>query len=267
MDHITSPDGTQIAYERSGSGPSVVVVSSALADHRDAKRLVRRLSERFTVFNFDRRGRGDSGDNTKGGRPREVDDLAALIEAAGGSAMVFGSSSGAVLALEAANALGPKIPRLALFEPPFIVDNSRPPVAAEDIRRIEERLAAGDRSGVVKEFMIKQLGMPPAMVGVMRLLPTWSKLKKLAPTLPYDLKVMDGTQSGRPLPEGRWTGVSVPTLVLTGEKSDAFLRKAGESLAGLIPTAKHETLAGASHSAVVAAPKRLAKVLVDFWAQ
>jgi pimeloyl-ACP methyl ester carboxylesterase len=264
MEFVRSEDGTRIAYERSGSGPPVVLVASALADHGDARRLARHLSQNFTVFNYDRRGRGESSDEGDGDVGREVEDIGALVEVAGGSASLFGSSSGAVLALEAANAMDGKVTRLALFEPPFIVDDSRPPVTRDDVQRLEQHLADGRRGEAVKDFMTKQLGMPAAMVATMRLLPTWRKLKKLATTLPYDLRVMQGTQSGAPLPRERWPGVTIPTLVLTGAKSDPFLHNAGRTLAELLPAATHAAVPGVNHSAVVAAPKRLADALVAF---
>jgi pimeloyl-ACP methyl ester carboxylesterase len=219
MEYVTSRDGTRIAYQRSGSGPVVVLVASALADRRDAKRLARRLSERFTVVNYDRRGRGASGDTSPYEVACEVADSDALIDDAGGSASIFSSSSGAVLALEAANALGEKVTRLALFEPPFITDDSRAPLSTDDVLEIEQHLAAGRRGDAVKEFMTRRLGMPTAMVAAMRLLPTWSKLKKLAHTLPYDLELMKDTQSGAPLPADRWTSVAALTLVLTGKRA------------------------------------------------
>ena len=266
MEHTESRDGTTLAYERSGSGPAIVIIASALADHRDARRLARHLSEHFTVFNYDRRGRGASGDGSRADVAREVEDVAALVEVAGGRASLFGSSSGAILALEAASVLGENANRLALFEPPFIVDDSRPPVTPDDIGRLERQLASGRRGEAVKDFMARQLGMPAAMVAAMQVLPTWSKLKKLAPTLLYDLQVIQATQSGGPSARDRWTGVTMPTLVLTGEKSDAFLHNGGRALAQLLPAATHVSVAKANHSAVVAAPKRLAEVLVKFFA-
>jgi pimeloyl-ACP methyl ester carboxylesterase len=112
--------------------------------------------------------------------------------------------------------------------------------------------------------MTRQLGMPAAMVAVMRLLPTWSKLKKFAPTLVYDLRLMEGTQSGEPLPRGRWSQVTVPTLVLSGEKSDAFIHKGGSALVEILPRATQATIPKANHSAVVAAPKRVAEPIEGF---
>ena len=266
MEYTKSRDGTTIAYERSGSGLPVVLIASALADHRDARRLARHLSGHFTVFNYDRRGRGASGDGSRADVAREVEDVAALVEVTGGRASLFGSSSGAILALEAASVLGENANRLALFEPPFIVDDSRPPVTPDDIGRLERQLASGRRGEAVKDFMARQLGMPAAMVAAMRVLPTWTKLKKLAPTLVYDLRVIQETQSGPSSPRDRWAAVRMPTLVLTGEKSDAFLQSGGRALAQLLPAATHVSVAKANHSAVVAAPKRLAEVLVKFFA-
>lgn len=122
-DVVTSSDGTEIAFERSGAGPAIILVASALADRSDTKRLARHLTERFSVVSYDRRGRGESGDTVPYAPAREVDDLEALITAVGEPVTLFGSSSGAVLALDAAQSLGRTIERLALFEPPFIVDS------------------------------------------------------------------------------------------------------------------------------------------------
>jgi pimeloyl-ACP methyl ester carboxylesterase len=267
MDHVISRDGTRIAYERLGDGPPLVIVASALADHHDAKRLARHLAEHFTVVNFDRRGRGASGDAPTYSVAREVDDIAVLIDAVGGPVTLFGSSSGAVLALDAAATLTDKVSGLALFEPPFIVDNSRPPINSADICRIEQLVARGERSEVVKEFMGAHMGMPRAMLALISVLPGWSKLKSLAHTVPYDLKVLKGTQSGTPLPQRRWQSVAAPTVAMVGEKSDAFLHVAARALATHIPGVREEVLAKANHSAVVATPKRLAALIVGSFAQ
>lgn len=267
MEHVISRDGTTIAYERLGDGPPLVIVASALADHHDAKRLARHLAGHFTVLNFDRRGRGASGDAPTYTVGREIDDIAVLIDAVGSPVTLFGSSSGAVLALDAAAALTDRVSRLALFEPPFIVDDSRPPIESADIRRIEQLVARGQRAEVVKEFMGAHMGMPRAMIALMSVLPGWSKLKLLAHTVPYDLKVLEGTQSGTSLPADRWQSVAAPTVVMVGEKSDAFLHVAARALATRIPGVRKEVLPKANHSAVVATPKRLAALIVGSFAR
>lgn len=160
MGRATSRDGTIIAFDRWGTGPPLVLVASALSDLSDAKRLVRHLSRTFTVINYDRRGRGASSDAAPYAVAREVEDIEALIDEAGGSTFVFGSPSGAVLALEAASRLGRKVSRLARFEPPFIVDDSRPPLSADYVRRLEDHVAAGRRSEAVRDFMTGGLVCP-----------------------------------------------------------------------------------------------------------
>lgn len=170
---VTSRDGAVISFDRLGAGPPVVLVSSAVADRADARRLARHLSHEFTVLNYDRRGRGRSTDTPPYSVDREVEDIAALIEAVGGRASLFGSSSGAVLALEAATRLGTKVDRLVLFEPPFIVDGSRAPLGEAYTRRLTELVQSGRRGEAVRCFMTEALGMPGAAVTLMRLLPMW----------------------------------------------------------------------------------------------
>lgn len=261
---VTSRDGTPIAFETSGSGPAIVLVGSALADRTDAKRLARHLSSEFTVVNYDRRGRGASGDTPPYSPRREIEDIEALITATGGSAAIFGSSSGAVLALDAAQALGSAVTGLVLFEPPFIIDASRPPVTPTERAELAERVASGKRGDAVKTFMVDQLGMPRPMVAVMRLLPSWSKLTSMAHTLVYDGTIIEGLQVGDPLPPDRWSEVDAPTLVVTGGKSEPFFAVGADALARLLPNARHEVLPGANHGAVVAAPKRVAAVVRTF---
>lgn len=261
---VRSVDGTRISFDRSGQGPNVVVVSSALSDRADAKRLARHLSQHFTVTNYDRRGRGHSGDTFPYSVDREVEDIEALIDEAGGSASLFGSSSGAVLALEAASRLPDKVTHVAMFEPPFIVDDSRPPLGDDFTGTLEEHLDAGRPSQAVAYFMTDGLGMPGAFVAVMRLLPMWRKMKRIAHTLRYDLAILAGTQSGAPLPGDRWPDVSAPTLVITGSKSEPFLHRGAAALVDVLPCARAQALEGANHSAVVAAPKKLAAVVSEF---
>ncbi|WP_219511498.1 alpha/beta fold hydrolase [Nonomuraea ceibae] len=261
---VISRDGTPIAFEQLGAGPAVILVASALADRKDAAKLARLLAPRFTVINYDRRGRGASGDGSAYTVEREIEDVAALIHHAGGSASLFGSSSGAVLALRAA-AAGLNVDRLALYEPPFAVtgDGFAPPAGfAQEI----DALLAADRPGdAVKHFMTRAQGMPSFMVAMMRLMPgVWSTLKRLAPTLPYDIAVMGDTQQGRPLDAAAWAGAVAPTLVLTGSKSPAGFHDAARALVEVLPHAEHRTLASLNHGAVMMAPHKLAPVLSDF---
>ncbi|WP_371525470.1 alpha/beta hydrolase [Streptomyces sp. NBC_01283] len=261
---VVSADGTEIAFEQSGSGPAVVLVSSALADRSDTTKLAALLAEHFTVVNYDRRGRGASGDADLYAPDREIEDIAALIEHVGGSASLFGSSSGAVLALRAA-AAGVNVDRLALYEPPFVVaegDKGPPTDLAEQITVL---LAGGRHSDAVKYFMTRVQGMPGIAVFVMKLMPkTWASLTKLARTLPYDIAVMGDTQQGKPLDAEEWKGVAVPTRVLTGGKSPAAFRRAALAVTEIVPQADHRTLPGLNHGAVVMAPRKLAPQITEF---
>ncbi|CAL9445363.1 hypothetical protein SUDANB171_02317 [Streptomyces sp. enrichment culture] len=261
---VVSADGTTIAFRRSGSGPAVILVASALADRSDGAKLAGLLARDFTVINYDRRGRGASGDGARYAVEREIEDIAALLEHCGGSASVFGSSSGAVLALRAA-AAGLDIPRLALYEPPFAVDGDAFGPPADFAGRIDALLAEDRRGEAVKLFMTKAQGMPGLLVASMRLMPgVWSGLKALAPTLPYDIAVMGDTQRGEPLNADEWSAVASRTLVLTGGKSPAGFHRAARALTEVVPHAEHRTLDGLNHGAVVMAPKKLAPSLVPF---
>jgi pimeloyl-ACP methyl ester carboxylesterase len=259
-----SYDGTAIAYERSGEGPPLILVDGALC-HRafgPSRPLAAELADRFTVYTYDRRGRGESGDTAPYAVEREVEDLEAVIAAAGGSAHVYGISSGAVLALEAAHR-GAAIDSLALYEPPFIVDDSRPPLPADYPARLEQLIAAGRRGDAVRLFM-RQVGMPAALVALMRFMPPWRKLKAVAPTLRNDAAVMGATQAGQPLPADRWSHASVPTLVVTGGKSEPWMHRGNEQLADLLPNAERRVLDGQNH---MVKPKVLAPLLTEHLAQ
>ncbi|MGW3682649.1 alpha/beta fold hydrolase [Streptomyces prasinus] len=261
---VVSADGTEIAFERSGSGPAVVLVASALADRSDTTALAALLARHFTVVNYDRRGRGASGDAPAYAPEREVEDIAALIEHVGGSASLFGSSSGAVLALRAA-AAGVNVDRLALYEPPFVVAEGDDGPPADLARRITALLAEGRHGDAVKYFMTRVQGMPGIAVFFMRLMPrTWASLTGLARTLPYDIAVMGDTQQGKPLDAAEWEGVAVRTRVLTGGRSPAAFRRAARALTEVLPQADHRTLPGLDHGAVVMAPKKVAPWITEF---
>ena len=186
--NVTSKDGTIIAYEQTGTGPVVILVAAALADRGDTRRLAKHLAEHFTVINYDRRGRGKSTDTRPYAVQREVEDIEALIDANGGPAFVFGSSSGSALALEAASKLGSKVKKLFMYEPPFIVDNSRPPIPSDFSSQVSELVSAGRRDDAVKLFFAKGIGIPNFAVTLMRLLmPGWSKMAGRAHTIPTTL--------------------------------------------------------------------------------
>jgi pimeloyl-ACP methyl ester carboxylesterase len=262
MSTTVSADGTKIAYTRAGSGPALVLVDGAMcyrgSSPNDA--LAKELAARFTVHTYDRRGRSESADTWPYTVQREVEDIAALVKEAGGEAFLFGISSGAALALEAANQ-GLPVPKLALYEPPFVVDGTRPRVPADYPERLDEALKDGKRGKAVKMFMTEGVGLGGATVAMMRIMPFWAKLKQVAHTLPYDTAVMGGHQAGRPLPAA-WPEVKIPTLAIDGDRSPEWMRHGVSALAQVLPSAEYRTLPGQTH--IVKAPA-LAPVLTEFF--
>jgi pimeloyl-ACP methyl ester carboxylesterase len=260
---ITSRDGTSIGYTTVGEGPPLILVDGAFGSRAFGpnESLVALLADRFTVVTYDRRGRGASNDLTghgPGGVLREVDDLAALVDAVGGSAHLYGISSGAALALEAATR-GVPVTKLALFEAPFIIDDSRPPVPDDYPARMKELLAADRRGKAVATFMSQGIGLNPAIVALMRLMPAWSAMKGVAHTLPYDVDVTFDLQHGHPLPAARWSELECPVMVVDGGKSPTWMRRAMTELASSLPKATSVTLPGQTHlvKAAVLAPELL----------
>jgi pimeloyl-ACP methyl ester carboxylesterase len=265
---VRSADGTRIAYFRTGTGTAIILIDPALSTHKGSTKLSAALAPRFSAISYDRRGRGASGDEQPGTADpaREVEDIAALVAGAGGRPILFGSSSGAALALEAAARLGDRVSGLVLYEPPFICDDSRPPLAPDLAARIAASVASGDRSAAAKSFFSEAIGMPSVAVGVMRMLPLWREAKALTPTLRYDFAVLAGTQDGRPLPAERWSGLTAPTLVLVGSRSPAFFHTAGAALADALPTVEYESLEGAHHGSPQMSPASIAARIIDRFA-
>ncbi len=246
---VISADGTVIGYTRCGGGDPVVLVDGALNDRSfpgPNPKLAAVLASRFTVFTYDRRGRGESGDTLPYGVEREVEDLRAVIDAAGGSACVYGISSGGALALEAANRLS-SISRLAVYELPFVTDDSRTPIPDNFTRHLAGLADDERRAEALWYFFTVGVGLPRIMVSLMRLMPAWSKLKALAHTLPYDAQLIAGAGAGQPLPTDRWNNVTAPTLVMAGSKSPAWIRNAMRSLAEVLPDAELRTLERQTH--------------------
>jgi pimeloyl-ACP methyl ester carboxylesterase len=244
----TSADGTRIAYESVGQGPALLIVEGALC-HRamgSYKALAPALADHFTVTGYDRRGRGESGPGEAAyDVQREVEDLIAVLEAVGPDVFVFGASSGAALALEAARQ-GVAIRALATYEAPFIIDDTHAPNDLDLPERIEALVAADRRGDAVKTFM-KVVGAPAPMVAVMPLFPVWKGLKAVAHTLAYVFRIVLPFEQAKPLPAGHYASVAVPTLVIAGGKSPEYMRNAQAAIAEQVPGARLETLPGQTH--------------------
>jgi pimeloyl-ACP methyl ester carboxylesterase len=261
--NVRSHDGTAIVYDRSGTGPAMVLVTGATATRAASAPLAAALAPQFTVYAYDRRGRGDSGDTAPYAIGREVEDIAAVIDAAGGSAFVFGHSSGAALALEAARMLPEKVAKLAVYEPPFIVDDSRPPLPEDYVSRLNALIAAGQRGDAVAYFMTAAVGVPAAFIPQMRNGPHWAASEAVAHTIAYDGAIMGDTMSGSPLPLRKYAAVTVPTLVMDGGASPAFMHHGAQALVDVLPHARRCTLEGQDHGP---AGEVLVPALTEFFA-
>ena len=260
MSQAISKDGTVIAYERTGAGPALILVDGALCSRGfgPMPRLAPLLAPHFTVYTYDRRGRGESGDTLPYSREREVEDIAALIREAGGAAFLVGLSSGAALVLEAA-ASGLDVGKVVAYEPPYVAEDGQSG-GAEHEGELKRRLAAGDRGGAVKYFMGSMVGVPAPIVVMMQLMPwIWRKMKAVAHTLPYDAAVMRGFR----VPTERLASIKVPTLAMHGSKTDLRLQRATRAVADAVPGARRLSLAKQTHNV---SPAVLAPALVEFLA-
>lgn len=258
MNSTQSKDGTTIAYDVYGSGPALIYITGASC-YRTFKPIVedaKVFSRSFTVYNYDRRGRGDSGNTLPYSLEREIEDIEAMIDAAGGTAYVYGHSSGAVLALEAALRLGGKVRKVALYDASYVHDEKEKVEYRQLSQTVQKLLDDGKNAGAMRTFL-KGIGMPSAFVWLLPLFPGWKKMKALAPTLAYDIAL---TQDLPPIE--RAAKVTVPTLIGVGEKSPAGLHDVARQLAKAIPNAKHSQLTGQNH---MVSAKKLLPLLSDFF--
>lgn len=256
MEKVTSRDGTTIAFDRLGEGPPVVLVCGGSVDRMADAPLAQQLASDLTVFNYDRRGRGDSGDTQPYAIEREVEDIQAVIEAAGGSAFLWGSSSGAALALIAVEK-GVSASKLAMWEPPYIPDEfPNPP--EDQVEQYETMVAEGRRGDAVEYFMSKVVGMPPEVVAGARSSPYWAATEALAHTLAYDARIM----SDYTVPTDRAASVKVPALVIAGGADFPWMRQSAQALADALPEGRVAFLEGQGHDVD---PAVLAPVLVEFF--
>jgi pimeloyl-ACP methyl ester carboxylesterase len=239
MDTTVSRDGTRIAYERAGSGPAIIFVPGVFNDHTRCAELAAELSSDHTVVRYDRRGRGASGDTAPYSISREIEDLAALIALCGGSATVFGYSSGAILALKAA-ADGAPISNLVLFEAPFGFEDG---VSTELPARLTDMIEAGQPDEAVALFQTTAIGLPADVVAHIRQSPMWPGLVAMAQSMVYDATIT----STLAVPTAEMTAVTVPTLIMNGAQTWPVLRDAAHRLAKLMPDARHVEVPAANH--------------------
>jgi pimeloyl-ACP methyl ester carboxylesterase len=261
LNTVTSHDGTIIAYDSAGNGPAVILVAGALCSRLSwsGPELSRLLAPHFTVYNYDRRGRGDSGDVKPYSVEREVEDIEGIIDEAGGTAYLYGHSSGAALALEAAVKLGNKVKKLAMYEVPFNNDADAQWAWREYIGRLTELLAANRRGDAVALFM-NYVGMPPDQIEGMRQSPGWPMFEAIGPTLAYDHTAILGKDAS--IPTELAATVTVPTLVMNGDASFPFMHDTALALSQAIPHAELRTLKGQTHEVNL---HTLAPVLAEFF--
>src|SRR5580704_1408558 len=286
MNTVRSADGTKIAFTKAGQGPPLILVDGALCSRSfgPMPKLAAQLTAHFTVYTYDRRGRGASGDTPPYAAGHEVDDLEVLVElargddppypprrgmagagqgagdGAGETVFVHGTSSGAALALEAAKRI-PSIGKLAVYEAPFIVDDTRSPIPGDYLARLN-RLVADGRSGDAVKMFMRFVGAPAIFTAVMPITPVWPKLKAVAPTLPYDITIVQDHQRGTPFTPAEWAVVKVRTLVAAGGKSPAWMTNGTRALADALPDARYRVLPGQNHMVKAQA---IAPVLTEFF--
>lgn len=261
---VTSKDGTQIGYSLIGSGPAIVLVDGAMCsrDMGPATPLADELKDKFTVYTYDRRGRGESGDTKPYSTAREIEDLAAVIEVAGGSVKLYAISSGVALALEAANTL-PGITGMVLYEAPIFTDTTRKPVPADYVQHMDQLVASGDNAGAIRYFMEKGIAVPWFVILMMQVMGMFKRMAKVGATLPYDTAFVAPFWTYKPIPRNRWPNVTVPVLTMGGSKSDTWMQNAQKAIADNLANAQHRTLIGQNH---MVSPTAIAPVIKEFLA-
>ena len=256
---VTSKDGTKIAYDKVGHGPVVILALGALNSRKSGAKLAKLLASRFTVIGYDRRGRGDSTDTAPYAPQREVEDVAALIDEVGGQAYLYGHSSGAAIALEAAIKLRKQVRKLAIYEAPYALDGDARRAAKEYNRQLKKLLKSG-RNGDAVALFVRHVGVSDRQIQAMRRMLMWRGLEAMAPTLAYDSEVLG---EGHSLPTALLAGITTPTLVMHGGAGAPSMRDAAQAISEAIPNAQLRTLAGQTHGV---SPKVLAPVLAEFFA-
>lgn len=261
MHTVTSKDGTKIAYDVAGKGHPVILVGGALSARSDHAELAQLLSSDFTVYNYDRRGRGDSGDQKPYAVDREIEDIEALINKAGGSAYVYGISSGAALSLRAAAALGDKVKKLAVYEAPYDEAAGAAEAWNEYCTTLETIIAENRRSDAV-EFHLKFVGLPDGTLQTMKASPAWADMEALAPTIAYDAAIIG---ADRVVPIEQIAKIKAKTLAMDGGASletMPYMHVSADKIAKQIPGASRRTIEGEAHNV---SSKVLAPILKEFF--
>jgi pimeloyl-ACP methyl ester carboxylesterase len=263
MDTLRSSDDTMIAYDKQGEGPALILVDGALTVHSagSGPELATLLAPHFTVYGFDRRGRGQSGDTLPYAVDREIDDIEALIDRAGGPAFLYGHSSGGPLAMRAAIRLGGKVSKIAMYEPPYNSDPGAQESWSQYLRQLRQVLAEGRRGDAVALYL-RFVGTPAEQVDGLRRVPSWPVMEAVAPTLAYDHAAIMGEPWS--VPTELAARVPVPALVMAGDAGLPFIPDAARLLSQTIPQGQLRMLAGQLHKVD---PRVLAPVLVEFFAQ
>lgn len=259
--NVTSKDGTRIVFDRYGEGPAVILVPGALGLRTHPilsgfEGLPELLAPHFTVITYDRRGAGDSGDTPPYAVEREVEDIEALVDAVGGSASLYGLSSGAALALEAANALPGKVKKVALYEPPLVMDGDKPTIPEDGVEQVNRMVAEGRRDDAIAYFVMIT-GAPEEAIPQVKEMPFWADMVKIAHTLAYDFTIL----REKPLRPNQWPRAAMPVLAMAGGQSDSFFHRVAQTLAGTLPNAQQRILEGQTHEVTAEA---IAPVLVEF---
>lgn len=258
METVTSADGSRIAFWREGSGPPLLLVHGGVCDHLAWYYVLPFLAKKFTVYTYDRRGRGESGDTPPYSVEREVEDLAAMLAAIGEPAHLLGHSAGAMLALMAAERCDDLL-SLMLYEPAFLIEGVRKPPGPEVLEQMKSLLAAGERDEVIRMAIRQTVEFSEDQIGAMEVGPGWEQLRSVAHSIPQDWELW-----GQPFIAERVSAVRTRTLLLMGSESPLWLKAAARAVLATLPHATLEVLEGQGHHATITAPQMFAKAVLKF---
>ena len=258
METVTSADGTRIAYWREGSGPPLLMVHGGICDHFAWYFVVPLLARKFTVYTFDRRGRGASGDTPPYASEREREDIAAMLQAIGEPAHLLGHSAGGILALQTAEKVRDLL-SLILYEPGYIIDGSREYPAPEVLAKMKSLLSEGDRDTALRIAMRESVGVSEAEIAALASGPAWTRLLAVASGIPNDWMLWQEQFSPEAVRE-----IRTPALILMGTESPAWLRHGTQAVHAALPSSRLTLLPAQGHSAMITGPQLFAQAVIDF---